>query len=117
MYYWKYKNNAESEFKSIFDKVKTKCDILNIEISLLRRTNVQKNCCNVQENFPEDYFRISLFILFIDSFINELNERFLYYKTMLKNFTCLLPFSNDEFEEDNIKQLIEMYLPRWFELQ
>lgn len=66
------RKNAESEFKCIFDEVKTKCDALNIEISLPRRINVQKNRCNVQENSPEDYFRISLFIPFIDSFINEL---------------------------------------------
>lgn len=103
------RKNAESEFKSIFDEVKTKCDALNIEISLPRRTNVQKNRCNVQETSPEDYYRISLFIPFVDSFINELNERFLSHKTMLKNFTCLLPSSNGKFEEDNIKQLIEMY--------
>ncbi|KAL4148749.1 hypothetical protein QTP88_002913 [Uroleucon formosanum] len=75
------RKNAESEFKSIFDEVKTKCDALNIEISLPRRTNVQKNHCN----------------------------RFLSHKTVLKNFTCLLPSSNGKFEEDNIKQLIEMY--------
>lgn len=97
------RKNAESEFKSIFDEVKTKCDALNIEISLPRRTNVQKNRCNVQETSPEDYYRISLFIPFIDSFINELNERFLSHKTMLKIFTCLLPSSNGKFEEDNIK--------------
>jgi hypothetical protein len=64
------RKNAENEFKSIFDEVKTKCDALNIEISLPCKTNVQKNRCNVQENSPEDYFRISLFIPFIDSFIN-----------------------------------------------
>lgn len=52
--------------------MKTKCDKLNIEISLPHRTNVQKNRCNtsIQENFPEDYFRIFLFIPIIDSFIN-----------------------------------------------
>lgn len=85
------RKNAESEFKSIFDEIKTKCDALNIEISLPHRTNVQKNRCNVQENSLEDNFRISLFIQFIDGFINELNKRFLSHKTMLKNFTCLLP--------------------------
>jgi hypothetical protein len=76
---------------------------------LPRRTNVQKNRCYVQENSPEDYFRISLFIPFIDSCINELNERFLSHKTMLKYFTCLLPSSNGKFDEENIKQLIEIY--------
>jgi hypothetical protein len=103
------RKNAKSEFKSIFDEIKTKCDALNIEISLPRRTNVQKNRCNVQGNSPEDYFMISLFILFIYSFINELNERFLSHKTMFKNCTCLLPSSNGKFDEENIKQLIEMY--------
>ncbi|KAL4134796.1 hypothetical protein QTP88_006508 [Uroleucon formosanum] len=103
------RKNAESEFKSIFDEVKTKCNSLNIEISLPRKINVQKNRCNVQENSVEDYFRISLFIPFIDSFINELNERFLSHKTMLKNFTFFLSSSNGKFDEDNIKQLIKMY--------
>lgn len=28
---------------------------------------------------------------------------------MLKNVTCLLPSTNGKFEEENIKQLIEIY--------
>jgi len=43
------RKNAVSEFKTIFDEVKTKCDSLNIEIALPRRTNFQKNRCNVQK--------------------------------------------------------------------
>lgn len=62
------RKNAVDEFKTIYDEVKSKCDALNIEIFLPRRTNVQKHRCNVEANSSEDCFRISLFIPFIDSF-------------------------------------------------
>lgn len=43
------KKNAVNETinKTIFDEVKSKYNDLNTEISLLRKTNVQTNQCNV----------------------------------------------------------------------
>jgi hypothetical protein len=60
--------NDKSEFKIIFNNVKSKYDALNIEIFISRTINKQKNRCNIQIDLPEDYYKISLFIPFIDYF-------------------------------------------------
>jgi ubiquitin-protein ligase len=60
--------NNKSEFKIIFNNVKSKCDALNIEISIPRTTNKQKDKFNIQIDLPEDYYKISLLIPFIDHF-------------------------------------------------
>ncbi|KAE9542517.1 hypothetical protein AGLY_003378 [Aphis glycines] len=101
--------NDESEFKIIFNKVKSKCDSLNIEISIPRTANKQKNRCNVQVDLPEDYYRISLFIPFIDHFLNQLNDQFLNHRSIIENFNYILPSSNSIHNEEKIKQLVEMY--------
>lgn len=101
--------NAEREFKIIFNNVKSKCDILNIEIPMPRIVHIQKNKCNIQANFPEDYYRISLFIPFIDHFLNQINERFLSHRSILENFSFILPLSNRILNEEKIKQLVEIY--------
>lgn len=101
--------NDESEFKIIFNNVKSKCDALNIEISIPRTANKQKNRCNIQVDFPEDYYRISLFIPFIDHFLNQLNDRFLNHRSIIENFNLILKPANSIHNEEKIKQLVEMY--------
>jgi len=101
--------NDESEFKIIFNNVKSKCDALNIEISIPHTANKQKNRCNVQVDLPEDYYRISLFIPFIDHFLNQLNDRFLNHRSIIENFNFILPSSNSIYNEEKIKQLVKIY--------
>lgn len=99
----------ENEFKIIFNKVKSKCDALNIEISIPRTANKQKIRCNVQVDFPEDYYRIYFFIPFVDHFLNQLNDRFLSHRSVIENFSFILQSSNSVHNEEKIKQLVKMY--------
>ena len=51
----------------------------------------QTKRCNVQADSAEDYFRIAIFIPFIDAFIVQLQERLSAHKSLLTSFMCLLP--------------------------
>jgi hypothetical protein len=68
------RNNADEEFKKILMEMKKKYMSLDIEITLPRVTNIQKNRFNVKPTCPnDDYHKISLFIPFLDNFIKQLH--------------------------------------------
>ena len=58
---------------------------------------------------PEDYYRIPLFIPFIDHFLNQLNDGFLIHRSIIEHFNVILPSFNSIQYEEKIKQLVEMY--------
>jgi hypothetical protein len=94
--------NDKSKFKIIFNNVKSKFDALNIEISIPRTTSKQKNRCNIQVDLLEDYYKIFLFIPFIDHFLNQLNYRFLSHRSIVENVNVILPSSiSIQYEEKN----------------
>ncbi|CAI6362318.1 unnamed protein product [Macrosiphum euphorbiae] len=103
------RNNADEDFKKLFLKVKEKCMSLDIEITLPRLTNIQKNRFNVKTPCPNEYYKISLFIPFLDNFISQLHDRFIAQKSLITNFCCLLPNNNLPNREENIKSLAEKY--------
>lgn len=47
--------------------------------------------CNVATDSPEQYYRISIFISFIDNFLDQMKNRFFKHQTILTSFICLLP--------------------------
>lgn len=57
-----------------------------IQIVLPRHIKYQPNRINIQSNTPENYFRISIFIPFLDIFISEIKCRFIDHKTTLSGF-------------------------------
>lgn len=68
-------------------------EILSMEISVKRITHRQKNRSNYlslnNDLIPEDYYRISICIPFIESFISQIKERFLTHQNIFKGITIL----------------------------
>lgn len=56
---------------------------------------------NIQMKFTEEYYRISIFIPYMDSYINGLEKRFVHHKIILNNFQSL--FESEENEDNFIK--------------
>lgn len=83
------RNTAQNEFSNIFQDASILAKKLDIQIVLPRLTKCQKNRINFQSNTPEDYFRISIFIPFLDIFISEIKCRFIDHKTTLSGFCRL----------------------------
>lgn len=58
--------NAEKEFGDIFKRVKSLAEKIDIAINMLRISKRQTNRCNIQTNDPEIFYRVSVFIPYID---------------------------------------------------
>lgn len=97
------RNNAENEFNNIFQDASILAKKLDIQIILPRLTKFQKNRTNIRSNTPEDYFRISIFIPFLDMFISEIKCRFIDHKTTLSGFCSLF----SEITTSSIKDFYE----------
>jgi len=101
------RTNAAEEFKIIYSDVEKKCESLGIIISVPRLAINRTNRLNISTESPEDYFRILIFIPFLDNFCEQLNDRFLNHKSLLKQFTCLK--NADEKKETEFKELLKTY--------
>ncbi|XP_008185846.1 zinc finger MYM-type protein 1-like [Acyrthosiphon pisum] len=101
------RKKAEAEFKEIYTEVNRKCETLGVAITIPRLTKNQKHKSNFTTNSSEEYFRLSIYIPFLDSFSNQLRERFLAHKSLVKNFSCLLSVQDDD--EENFVELIKIY--------
>ncbi|KAF0690597.1 52 kDa repressor of the inhibitor of the protein kinase-like, partial [Aphis craccivora] len=100
------RQNIEKEFKSM-----NRYNILDINISIKRIVKKQANRANIftedKTIQPENYYRITIAIPYIDSFIINLKERFLIPKNILKGFQCIFS-GNIDFQE--FEELLHFYL-------
>lgn len=85
------RKDAESVFREIFNSVNELCVDIDVEIVMPRLNARQTKRCNVQVSTAEDYFRIAIFIPFLDSFISQLDDRLASHKVLLASFMCLFP--------------------------
>ena len=70
------RDNANEEFNSIFKKVSQNGRENGKILDTPRIVSRQTQRSNVESNTPEEYYRRSIFIPFIDCLINQLKERF-----------------------------------------
>lgn len=78
--------NVETVFKDLFQKLKKRCNKSDIEIKIPRINKRQKHRCNIPMENAEDYYRVNLFIPFIDSIVQQLNDRFNSHKQIIDGF-------------------------------
>ena len=55
-----------------------------------RLTSRQTNRCNIAAATDEEYFRVGIFIPFLDNFIVTLEARFIAHKSIIGEFQCLI---------------------------
>jgi len=72
-------------------------DVIGIEISKKRTAGKQINRANPQVSSVEEYYRVTVFVPFIDNFICQLTSRFLNHKTVFegKAIFCYLSLSQN----------------------
>uniref|UniRef100_A0A2H8TYH1 Zinc finger MYM-type protein 1 n=2 Tax=Melanaphis sacchari TaxID=742174 RepID=A0A2H8TYH1_9HEMI len=104
--------NADKEFNEIFKSVEKICNTLEIAVCVPRVSGRQTHRTNVDVDTPESFYRVGVFIPFLDNFIEQLHNRFLEHQSILKSFDCLIPKSNLKVTknvEDKFKLLLENY--------
>ncbi|KAL4154036.1 hypothetical protein QTP88_001869 [Uroleucon formosanum] len=98
---------AEKQFKNIYNDVLKKSEKFDINIKVPRLANKQEHRTNVITDSAESYYRVSLYIPFLDSFNQQLNDRFLAHKSILSNFLCLV--KDKENSDECFKVLLKTY--------
>lgn len=101
------RENVHLEFKKLYNDLILKLNDFEITIKIPRLAMRQKHRMNIQTDDPEEYFRITLFIPFIDSFIQQLNDRFMNHKNIIRGFQILIKCST--FNEENLRELVDFY--------
>ncbi|XP_076321421.1 uncharacterized protein LOC143230953 isoform X1 [Tachypleus tridentatus] len=110
------RNNTVNEFNNIFCEAQTLCIELQIDIIMPRQAKRQMYRTNPQTTSPEEYFRIVVFVQFVDHFLSQICDRLSSHKTLLTNFMCLLPSGSTTERSkptaqqcDQIKELVNIY--------
>ncbi|CAI6351604.1 unnamed protein product [Macrosiphum euphorbiae] len=86
------REDAEHEFKRIVDEAQTTAELIGTSISRKRITSKQTNRANPQNlKSTEDYYRVTVFLPYIDNFISQLKDRFVNHKTF-KRIRVLISF-------------------------
>jgi len=67
----------------------------------------QKYRDNIPTKDPEEYFKITLFLPLLDSFVQQLNDRFVNHQNIISGFQMLVKSS--EFDEETLRELVEFY--------
>lgn len=70
------RNESSNEFRNIFEEAKTIAEELDVDVRIPRITSVQRNRANAPKKDPEDFFRVNLYLPYLDFLIAELNLRF-----------------------------------------
>lgn len=85
------RDEADSEFAVLFSSVSELCAELGISIEKPRLAKRQTARCNIQTDSVESYFKVAIFIPFVDNFCVHLNDRLLAHRNILSSFLCLVP--------------------------
>ena len=104
------RNKAEEKFGQLFSEVTCICKEMEITIAMPR----QRNFVNIPHDIPaekhiEFYYRVSLFIPFVDQLIQSLESRFTKHKVILKGLSGILPSFVVKECICDVKELIKLY--------
>lgn len=108
----KIRMQAEHEFSRIYKKAKSVAEsVAGVTESIKRIAKVQKNRVNIAADSAEDYYRISIFIPYVDYFLTQLKERFLNHEQVFNGFMCLFRHETSEQERLQFESLVHFYAP------
>lgn len=107
------RENAEVKFHELF------CDALNLaeevgeEIKIPRVANRQNYRENYSISNPENYYRVTVYIPFIEHFINQLELRLLKHKNILLKIQNILPKTAVHLNDQEIYESIDVITMQW----
>ena len=89
---------ADLEFQLLYKKMTTLCSALDVSIQLPRRVGRQTCRDNHPAETPEEYFKLSIFIPYLDYLSNEMSVRFADLRATCSRFQCLIPSTIGSFQ-------------------
>ncbi|KAL4153196.1 hypothetical protein QTP88_001029 [Uroleucon formosanum] len=104
--------NCDTEFHKLFLLAKEMSVTIDIDLSTKRISKRQVNRANPDPNLSvEEYHKVSVFIPYLDFFIQQLEERFSIHSEIFKGFQCLFSYTLTSNEEVLFRKLLEFYSP------
>ena len=124
------RDNADETFADIWQQAKKLAVEAGTELSIPRQTSRQCHRANIPADNPQEYFRCTVYIPFLDSMLQELTDRFLGHSeavchlsavvpsyTVTYTFSDLIPAVNvySEFlaTENEVRGEFDMWQQRW----
>lgn len=106
----KMRENAQTNFQKIFLNASNFSNEIGEEIKVPRIVGIQRHRANYDQQSPEDYYRLSIFIPFLDNFITQLHDRILTHKNILSEIQNLLPVKIINLSDDQIGKTINVIM-------
>jgi hypothetical protein len=103
------RSNAESDFKRLFAEGEALAESNGAAITMPRISGIQKHRINPSTDDVESYYRVSIYIPFLDFFIQSLDERFVKRHELFTGFRCLLPKQEDLGVTSGLDKLHNFY--------
>lgn len=108
------REKVDDEFSVLFQEAQKMAELNETTISVPRIVGRQTHRSNISAESIEQFYRINVFIPWIESFISCIEERLLKHQNILKGFHCLLhtyPENSEESKEmkEAFLKLIEVY--------
>ncbi|CAI6372693.1 unnamed protein product [Macrosiphum euphorbiae] len=108
----KIREDAKNEFHILYENVEKIASEFDLELTKKRVVGKQTNRENPPNtNSVEDYYRVTVFVPYLDNFISQLSTRFLNHKSIFNGFDCLFKTSLNKEEREEFKTLVEFYSP------
>lgn len=85
------RENNEVIFTSIYNDAKSLAESENIDVTKPRVCKIQKNRANTPHKTTEEYYRLTLFLPYVDDLICSLKERFLSHGETISALKNIIP--------------------------
>ena len=102
--------NQVTEFKAIFWKCELMANFSDASIAVPRTVQRQTMRPNVEHNSPEEYFRESIFLPFLDGLLQELHDRFQGKSKDCIKAIVLIPSNLQDYDAEDVNIIYSFYL-------
>ncbi|KAK2713248.1 hypothetical protein QYM36_009202, partial [Artemia franciscana] len=107
------RNSAEGRFHQLFLEATRLCRELEVTLVMPRKRKLFKIPSDIPaEKHIEFYYRVSIFLLFVDHLMQSLESRFTKHKVTLKGLSGILPSFFVKQPSSNLKEQIKLYASR-----
>lgn len=103
------REDNESKFQSLFEEAEKLAESNDIEVITPRVCRKQKNRPNIVHKTTQDYYRVTLFLPYLDDLMSSLTERFLPHRLTIRALSNLIPKNTIEKNFEDIQEAISFY--------
>jgi hypothetical protein len=106
----KWRSTADLVFHDLFCEALKLCIVAGTTMGILRRAGYQTMRANYATNSPKDYYRLSIFVPYLDHILTQLTDRFVALKGPCSVIQQLIPaFMPDQPETIDLTSVLEFY--------